>query len=70
VSDDTFWKTSGECKPLTAEDFEKAYAALMAAEERPSIEYHHSRCPKITSGCVKACRCGTAPLEAALEDAP
>lgn len=35
----------------------------------PDIELHHFKCPKITSGGVKACRCGAAPLEAIFEDA-
>lgn len=57
-------------RPLSREEF-VALAERIANETRPrvQVELHHPRCPKYLTRGEKACRCGTAPLEAAFEDA-
>jgi hypothetical protein len=56
-------------RPLTPELLEEAAEMMLKDHGGPDIELHHFKCPKITSGGVKACRCGAAPLEAIFEDA-
>lgn len=59
--------------PLTRERLERMwedYQARVASGfyDQPVPELHHPTCPKIVTGGKKACRCGTVPLEAILED--
>ncbi len=45
--------------------------ALRSRAERfegPPVELHNPECPKLLSEGRRACRCGTAPLEAVFED--
>jgi hypothetical protein len=55
-------------KPLTLEDIERAMQLVEERAPVPWEEIHHPRCPKITSRGERACRCGSAPTEAAFED--
>src|SRR5687768_8958060 len=65
--------TAKDAEPLTAEKLERAienYRARVASGfyDQPEVELHHPQCPRWTTQGQKACRCGTNPLEALLED--
>ena len=55
--------------PFTAATLRQAMQDLLnAPPPDPRIELHHPECPKWVTQGKRACRCGTCPVEAAIED--
>lgn len=67
----SIWPTLADVKPqcLTRALLEEAIEYERTRAQAPlPMEFHHPECPKLLTNGSKACRCGTAPLEAVFED--
>lgn len=55
-------------EPITVETLQAAAQRMLSQKPKTPMELHAPSCPKIATRGLLACRCGTAAIEAAIED--